>query len=176
MVVSDITEEQYQNIRAYVRDIADKLELRDWTTMVSREFDLPKDAAASMRVTYGRKFVTIWLGKHFFDNSPEYQRHTICHELIHVHFYGWRWAFNNLKFTVNRDVFTVVEHGICDIEELATDALADAIAKHMPLPTNPDKRRRKASLAKMDADNKALGKDSETGDRSCTVEDEESYA
>jgi len=160
-------EQHYQDLRAYVREMADRLELRDWTTFLHREVQTTGEYTASMSCTYGRKFVHIYIAESFFEMTLEAQRQTIAHELIHVHFYGWRWAFNNLQKILSGTTFAIVENSIRDQEELAVDAMADAIARYLPLPTKPNRRKRATAMATRDKNDLVKGKDKPPLDAEC---------
>jgi len=133
----EATKKQRKALRAYVRWMADTLELRDWTITVvySDAADtVESDRMASVTCTYGRKHATIKLCARFFALSVEDQRQTICHELIHCHLSGLEWQYNNLGNNLASSVFDIVWGGLKDQIEFATDAMADALAKHLPLP------------------------------------------
>ena len=114
----------------YIRDIADRLRLRDWTVRVKDDGPEGRDDHASVQCVYGRKLANIRLSDEFLGDDPEEQRHTVVHELLHCHLVdGWWYAHGRLD-DAGRDAFTrFMEKGI--------DGLADAIAPLMPLPAVP---------------------------------------
>lgn len=128
------TKRQRTALREYARWMANELELRDWTINLVYEPAADDDAMAQVTCTYGRKFVTIKLAADFFQFSLEKQRQAIVHELLHCHTSGIEWQYNNLGGHIAPDVFSVCWGGIRDQVEFATDAMADALAKHLPLP------------------------------------------
>lgn len=133
------TKKQRRVIRAYVRAVADALELRDWTLTI--DWGPPEDdgIVARIRCTYGRKLATLEFCEGFASRPLREQRATICHELIHCHLSGLEWTFNNLGSHVSQAVFDIVWGGLKDQVEFATDAMADAVAKHLPLPDYGEK-------------------------------------
>lgn len=128
------TKKQRKAMREYIRWVADSLELRDWTISVVYDPPCDEDAFAHVLCTYGRKRATVTLCHDFFDLAPEKQRHAIAHELLHLHLSGIEWQFNNLQNEVSRSVFDVMWGGLKDQIEFGIDAMADAVAKHLPLP------------------------------------------
>ena len=152
MAMAHLTEKQYQDLRKYIRALADRMELRDWTIILGEEATR-EGADASMFCTYGAKVVTILVGRNWNSLTSERQRAVIVHELVHAHFYPWQWAYNNLQYSVNQDIFKAVRGGITDAEEYAVQAITDIIARHMPLPGSPNR----ISIPKMDAEEKIRG-------------------
>jgi len=67
----------------YVRLIADKIALKDWTVQISESQPADRGAMASVNPCEGRKWGTIFLADGHFGESREEQRHTIVHELLH---------------------------------------------------------------------------------------------
>ena len=128
------TKKQRKLLRAYVRWVADSMELRDWS--ITLVYDPPADdnCLAHVKCVYGRKIATITFPRDFFDCSPERQRHAITHELVHLHFSGLEWQYNNLSDRVAPDVFHAIWGGLQDQLEFAVDAMASAVAKHLPMP------------------------------------------
>lgn len=68
----------------YVRWMADRLWLRDWTITLDRE-PLPSDCNAFARVlpTEGRKLATIEFCRDFLERDAEVIKNAVIHELIH---------------------------------------------------------------------------------------------
>jgi hypothetical protein len=128
------TKKQRKIIGEYVRWVANELELRDWTIVLSHKEPDDPDHGASIRPTYGQKKATLKLRNDFFGCSLEEQRQTIAHELLHCHTSGIRWQFNNIGNNLSAPLFDAIWSGINDQIEFATEAIADAIAKHLPVP------------------------------------------
>lgn len=128
------TKRQRKILGEYVRWMANELELRDWAITVAYDPPADEDAIAQIRCTYGRKHATIRLCQDWFERSIEEQRCTIAHELLHCHLSGIEWQFNNLSGHVSGDLFSVMWGGLKDQIEFGVDAMADAVAKHLPLP------------------------------------------
>ena len=111
----------------YIREIADRLRLRDWTIDLSDEGTDRDGVSALVCVADQRKFARLYLGDDFLDMTPDEQRHCLAHELLHCHF-GWatNWARQRLA-DPEREPFE-------RLHEIGIDGLADAIAPLMPLP------------------------------------------
>jgi len=125
----------------YARDVADRMGLRDWEVRVS-EHRPEKGIAARLHATEGRKYAWIAFGKCFYKLSPEKQRQTVVHELVHIHFTPMHLPlFDGMESELARKFYvSAFEYGV--------DAIADIIAPSMPLPPKrekPTRRRAKNS-------------------------------
>ena len=113
--------------------MADEMELRDWTIVLSDK-PAPEDALGYVKVTYGRKLATIDLTPDFRDCDLEEQRHTVVHELVHCHLEpATNMVLNDLEEPLGKQADQIFWEGFKRQNEYAVDALASAIAKHMPL-------------------------------------------
>jgi hypothetical protein len=123
----------------YVRAIADQVGLRDWT--IELQIGEPADdspafenAMASIECVDGRKYALITVTHALRDEPREDLRDTICHELIHAHLNA---ACEVVRVDI-REWFPQATHilmfeGYRRLTETAVDALAGAVAPHMPL-------------------------------------------
>ena len=112
----------------YVRDLANRMGLRDWAFEIPRTQPDDTEANAAIFCAFGRKHGEIRLSDSFLeDSTPEEQRQTLCHELAHALFAPMHQF---LRDTLDEHAFKayllLFEYGI--------DATADALAPHMPLP------------------------------------------
>lgn len=111
----------------YVRDLADRLGLRDWWFELADEPPYEPDAIASVRPWEGRRRATIRLSDGFLEAGPAEQRHTLCHELAHCFFAAMaEYLRQHLDGPAHPAFMLMFEYGI--------DATADALAPHLPLP------------------------------------------
>jgi hypothetical protein len=118
---------------AYIRETADAVGLRDWEIRLSSE-RAADGKAASVQAAFGRKFARILIGKDFSDESPEDQRDTIVHELIHLHLEpAADMVYGDLEKILGRPADAVFTNGFDRQLEYAIDALASALAPHLPL-------------------------------------------
>ena len=115
----------------YLRALADAMTLRDWAFRILDVGPSDEDAMALIRPTYGRRHASIWLSDDFLDDSPEAQRHTLVHELIHCHFAGAQHYLDDCLDGDARAAYRLMlESGV--------DAVADALAPLLPLPSFPE--------------------------------------
>lgn len=126
---------QRRQMANYLRDLADRLELRDWTVRFLHE---PCDdgALAECCVTYGRKWVDVQVCRQFLDMPAGEQRHTLVHELVHCHFDAVEGVMRDARRAdavpkraarlIGEAQRRAIEHGV--------DAVAEALAAHMPMP------------------------------------------
>lgn len=124
----------------YVRAMADALELRDWTVWVSiAEPGAPdrpdgKRWMATSESAPGRKDVEITFAPDVREWDRERLRQTTAHELIHAHFAPlvemWRV---DLHGHLGRESYVLFDASATRWLEYGVDALADAVAKHLPL-------------------------------------------
>lgn len=129
-----MNDQQHRHFSRYVRDIADRMRLRDWTVTLSDEHPDDKEADADARVTYGRRCLTLRLARDFAVESPEDQRHTVVHELIHAHLFPIDWTVNSIGNHLPLAALDILKGALSDDIEVGVDALADVIAPFMPLP------------------------------------------
>lgn len=124
-------------IGAYLRDLADKLGLRDWTVTVMHASpqDLGEDAGYLAQVGSDPG---AWEAKFYFRSdfptlSDDQVRETCVHELVHVHRRVIR-HFNDktIKEVLSVDAWNTWLAAVTLLDETATDALARAIAPLMP--------------------------------------------
>lgn len=142
-----MTKRDRKVLSEYVRWVADVIGLRDWTFEL-----LPSEALedtdggktlASCATADGRRFAVIRFDRGFKDTSPTDQRDTVVHELVHCHLSNLQWQFeNDLKVHLAPHVFMALNASFERNVELAVDALAGAIAKHLPLIQWPTKGNR----------------------------------
>lgn len=128
-----MTDDQYAFWTAYVRAIADQLGLRDWNVIINR--DIPEtDFRACAHPARGRRSGGITLAQLFFNGSPEEQRQTIIHELLHMHTDDVDTAVFHVKEQLGSDVLHVLFTTVRDRIEFVVDNVATAIAPFYPLP------------------------------------------
>lgn len=81
-----MTDSEWKALGRYVRDMANRLGLRDWLIMLHREPPPDQSAGAYVEATPNRKYADIWVCRDFRDLPAETQRHYVVHELLHLHF------------------------------------------------------------------------------------------
>jgi hypothetical protein len=113
-----------QRYLPYLRQIADLLRLRDWRLVILEELP-PADAIASCAPVEGRKYAVLRFGESFLADTPEEQRHTIAHELLHCHL-GPMCRMIEAHEGMPPAARLAMEYCV--------DGLADAVAPLLPLP------------------------------------------
>lgn len=132
-------------LQAYVRDLADRLGLRDWTIRIDKE-PASDGACAEIQCLSGQKRAILALGKNFYtpedcDTAGEiadWQRHTLVHELVHCHLASARQSVEDALDALAKPKASDAVFVSIDLQlEYATDAVADVVAPLMPLPNLP---------------------------------------
>lgn len=131
-----LTKKQRKRLGKYILEVARWLELRDWTWTLMHDPLEEKWAVAKVTPTYGRKLATIEFCKDFADLSPEVQRHTIVHELVHCHFDPACSIMRHglTKTAMRQRTYDVLWESYTQQVEFAVDGIASALARHLPLP------------------------------------------
>jgi hypothetical protein len=128
----------------YIRAIADKLELRDWTIELARD-PCDDETEGTADCIYGQRHLTIALHREFRERDPLDQRETIVHELIHAHMkVCWQMVQQDLADLIGKPAYYVFADSYRRAMEYSVDALSKVISRQMPLIEWPraDKRRR----------------------------------
>lgn len=122
-----MTDPRKQKFAPYIRRLADMIALKDWAIYVLDE--PPEDTGANADVTIigGRKLANIRLSEFFLDGTPESQRATLVHELVHCHL--------DTPAMLACDVMPKdAEAGFIRTFEIGVDGLTDGFAHLLPLP------------------------------------------
>ena len=124
----------------YVRWIADEMGLRDWRFEI--EWREPEEVdeveghvrGASCEPVPGRRVATLGFGEHLREVDPEDLRETVVHELIHCHLAAlWAQLRQDLLNPLGQETYNAFIASSERNMEFGVDALAAALAKHMPL-------------------------------------------
>jgi hypothetical protein len=80
-----MTDPRKQAFSEYLRDLADRMDLRDWhVEIIDRA---PANGRhSSVWLCYGQRRAQIMLSEEFLASDVEEQRATLVHELLHLHF------------------------------------------------------------------------------------------
>jgi hypothetical protein len=123
--------------QAYIRDIADRMALKDWTILLSDE-PADEESEATTFLTNGRKVAKVYLSSKWEGRTPEEQRHTVVHEMVHPHLYPLtNMGEDDIEPLIGKAAHTLWQASFRRELEYAVDGLADAIAPLMPLPEPP---------------------------------------
>lgn len=134
--MASLTKKQLKALDPWILELLHGCRLTEWTIRLAKDL-LPRDsdAAAQVRCIYGRKIAHIQLGPEWMASSPTERRHVMVHELIHCHLdAACRFMENELETLVGKPAALVAERGFNQDLEFAVDALAEALAPHLPLP------------------------------------------
>jgi hypothetical protein len=118
---------------AYIRRMGDALLLRDWDLMLSRD-RASCNNHASISLHEAKNQGTISLGQDWESRTPEQQRQTITHELLHCHTARLCRTMTRLAEKDKRDLIEYVDASFDNEEEIVIDALSRVLAPFMPLP------------------------------------------
>jgi hypothetical protein len=122
-------------VAEYLADAQIALRLSDWeiTLQFGVSSDPDGDTLATMTAYEDQRRATMRFGKDFFDLSSAEMRQTLIHEMLHCHMFA---PHHNAERTVTElggtragSAFSV---GMTSMIELATDAIADALAPFFP--------------------------------------------
>lgn len=118
---------QFIALGEYVRWLADKLGLRDWTLVLSKTPDEDPTNIASVTPVEGQFRAVIQLSDTFADREPEDITNTLVHELIHCHHRDMNDLIRlGLPNYLGQTVFGIFGEGFRQAEERSVDALAGA--------------------------------------------------
>lgn len=129
-----MTNRERKILGEYCRDSADAIELRDWHIDLSKE-PCDEDSCAQSRCRYGQKRIELRFPDDFpTASSPEDQRDTVIHELVHAHLDPpWKLLDEDVFGLLGREARALVVAEFTRSIEYAVDGLSRAIAKHLPL-------------------------------------------
>jgi hypothetical protein len=118
----------------WVRTCANTVGLSAWEIEVVRE-ELPKNVIARCRVPRARQFGEVVVDDEFFDLTPEEQRATIVHELLHCHFAQITEVVEeSLPVMLGKPAYHVFEVAHDLALERCLEATAVAFAEMLPVP------------------------------------------
>ncbi len=124
----------------YIRDLADRLCLKDWRVEVIEETVNSKHHNAEIGTICGYKDARIQLCEDFFAKGPAKQRSILCHELVHLHLAQLDDFLRPILGASQQTTYDL-------LREMAVDEIAHAVGAHLPMPAVEDdpsagKRRR----------------------------------
>lgn len=117
----------------YLRMLANRMELRDWTVALSAR---PCEDGANAEIDRHRnhKYASISLCVGFDQRSDEDNRLTLVHELIHCHFNDSDALLDEARWQVDKTWLHLLCKNMGTAEERAISTLANIIAPVLPLP------------------------------------------
>ncbi len=120
-------------LEPYVRDMADRMGLRDWKITILDEPSDDDAAGGQCDLVYGRKVADL---KIRVPSAPEELRHVVVHELLHCHAALLDWNANSIEKALSPQAFDLWHYGFEDAQEIMIDGIATAWAETLPLPVH----------------------------------------
>lgn len=153
---------QYEDMRHYVRDCADRMGLRDWTAEYYKvpPEELPRDKAVSGFISCEprRLSFTIWLPPHWYELASGTKaerreaRQTVAHELLHVKFVAIDLLIEGLYTNLGEQAHGLLKEFYANAMEQFIDDMASIADAALPLPrvptALPERWQRKTKSAK----------------------------
>jgi hypothetical protein len=143
-----VSAEWFDAMREYVRYCANEMGLRDYVCNYDKEppdGDHDTTVMGSIRVNPLRQHLTIYLPRSWYDEASgsqkerESARHTVVHELIHVHLKRIDGLCHNLQTNLGDVAWQTWWCGMHDEMEIVVDNLATVLEASLPLPKMPKK-------------------------------------
>jgi hypothetical protein len=128
-----VKDAQHAAYTGYIREMADRLLLRDWVFELRRE-SVNEGARAQVAIARERNEAAITLCDRWFVRTPEERRQTVVHEMLHLHSARLCRVMTRLRDEVEGDGVRYAANAHNEEEEIMVDALARAIAPFLPLP------------------------------------------
>jgi hypothetical protein len=126
-----VTDPRKQAFLPYARSVADSMRLRDWDLKIKEDPPSANCLASIWAATFSND-ASICLSESFLDQSPEEQRLTLVHELIHLY-------FSRMNDTCVRELDEASRRAFGQDFENGIKELAKSIAPFYPLPDPTEK-------------------------------------
>jgi len=120
-------------VEDYISELQKLLKLSDWTITMNWDLNADEYAYATNDPLPDSRHATISISNRFFSLSGKLQTQTLVHELIHCHLQSLTDLAENTVESLTNEAGSgifVIANSQC--VEIATDALADAIAPLVP--------------------------------------------
>ena len=127
-----MTDDQWQYMDRYVRDVADQMTLKDWRISLLRD-PCADDCNADVQSLYGKREARIRICLDFTEKSGDEQRRIITHELTHVHIDPTLDVLFRLQPHVGSVPYAMACAQQKETIEFGVDALSRLIAPAMPM-------------------------------------------
>lgn len=120
-----------KRIGRYGQELQALLRLDHW--QIDIDPDLPEGAKADVNWYESKWRATMRFSDEILRGTPEEQRYTVVHELLHLHLRGPALIIKQLRGHMSDVGYSYTDERWEHEEELAVDALAQAIAPFLPL-------------------------------------------
>lgn len=128
--IAHFTPDEADAIQMYIDQIKDLLGLGQWDVFLSLAAS-DEATNASVHPVYGRRVVPVSVNKDWWSYSPEKQRNTMVHEMLHV-------VHNSQTEVIRTAPTSVWMWRTFEREtELMVDHLAGVLDQYMPMPISP---------------------------------------
>lgn len=148
-VMPGVQEFQYDDMRHYVRDCADRLGLRDWTAQyfITKPDGVDQSSCGAIETTLTRRTFTIWLPPDWYRKASEKAsmsdredaRNTVAHELLHIHFKPIDTHLEQVQTNLGDALWELWYSMYIQRMEIFMDTMAEPVAQGLPLPRIPAK-------------------------------------
>jgi hypothetical protein len=130
-----LTKDRHRVLVNYIRDVADKMGLRDWQFTVEERPETDDDGYMMQTHTWGdSSTATVYVGRSYWKYGPRMQREAVVHELVHWHTDKFaQSAYEVCDNELGREARYITRNMLKRLNELATDGIAAAWARQFPL-------------------------------------------
>lgn len=137
---SELTPDRKRVLANYIRDMADKMGLRDCQFVIN-DNQPPNPVLAATESWDKSKTFDIWIHDRFFTHlGPRMQIEVLCHELVHWHLtFLTKFVQLSARQTLGDEALKLFKEGYELQEELVVDAISSAWARmFLPIPWGSD--------------------------------------
>lgn len=136
--MAKVSGEEVLTLSEWFERAKNTLGLGEWVVNVEWT-DLPEDVYARVHAAYARREATIKLGEEYLKATPESQRETLVHELLHLHFAPLdEYVADSIKTSMGPQAYVLFEAAFDLFEERAIDAIAVAVSNMGVIPAPPE--------------------------------------
>ncbi len=125
---------QHAVLSGYIRDLADAMGLRDWSISLGRYISDTGEYRAQITLHRQKDEAEVELSEAWFGRTPEEQRQTVVHELLHIHTARLCRTLTRFTEQVGGELATYLAKEHDEEEEIVIERLARVLAPYLPLP------------------------------------------
>jgi hypothetical protein len=133
-----MNDEMHGRYQTYLRELADRLLLRDWEIELRREWS-DTNAYATCMPFDKENHLWVKLSESFDGNPAEERREWLVHELLHAHFARLDRVVERVKelASADNDLMKLVAQHHDEESEICVQRLARILTPFLPLPPDP---------------------------------------
>jgi hypothetical protein len=129
-----VNDAQHTAYQTYIRDLADRLLLKDWEFELKREW-ADDDAYAEVSVSRDEDHFSIHITEGLAGYPPEQRREWLVHEILHAHTARAEQQIERLEELLSdNQAVKLAKQAFDDEMEIVIQRLARILAPMMPLP------------------------------------------